>query len=242
MDFLINLDSDIFLFFNSHHNEFFDNFMKLFSGRWIWIPMYACLLLAVVRMFTVRQALAIIMCVALLITLADQTCATFIRPYVERLRPSNPENPLSALTHIVNGYRGGSYGFPSCHAANSFALATFISLVFTNSRLKVAIFLWAIITCYSRVYLGVHYPGDLLVGAIIGAAWGVVCARLLRYIAFSGKKISYAVPSASNKLFSLPSGPIRPLISLANINFRYTDMLGAALAATSLYIAIHSMP
>lgn len=105
------------------------------------------------------------------------------RPSVCRLRPSNPENPLSEMVHIVGGYRGGSYGFPSCHAANSFALASFLTLLFANRKLSLFIFAWAVLNSYSRVYLGVHYPGDLLVGAIIGTAAGLAMAFAAGYVA-----------------------------------------------------------
>lgn len=97
--------------------------------------------------------------------------------------PSNPANPLSEMVHIVGGYRGGSYGFPSCHAANSFALASFLTLLFANRKLSLFIFAWAVLNSYSRVYLGVHYPGDLLVGAIIGTAAGLAMAFAAGYVA-----------------------------------------------------------
>lgn len=168
IDWLNTIDTQVFLALNGLHAPYFDVFMKLFTGKWIWVPMYAAVLFAVVRNYRWRQTLAVLVCVALAITIADQVCATLIRPEVCRLRPSNPENPLSEMVHIVGGYRGGSYGFPSCHAANSFALASFLILLFANRKLSLFIFAWAVLNSYSRVYLGVHYPGDLLVGAIIG--------------------------------------------------------------------------
>ena len=152
---LVNIDTNIFLSINRMHSPFFDYFMSTYSGKWIWVPMY-------------EVALFCLIAVALVITLADQTGATLIRPYVGRLRPANLENPISDMVHIVNGYRGGSYGFPSCHAANTFGLAFFISFLFRKRWLTVFFMGWALLTCYSRIYLGVHYPGDLLVGALIG--------------------------------------------------------------------------
>lgn len=178
IDWLNTIDTQVFLALNGLHAPYFDVFMKLFTGKWIWVPMYAAVLFAVVRNYRWRQTLAVLVCVALAITITDQVCATLIRPEVCRLRPSNPENPLSEMVHIVGGYRGGSYGFPSCHAANSFALASFLTLLFANRKLSLFIFAWAVLNSYSRVYLGVHYPGDLLVGAIIGTAVGLAMALL----------------------------------------------------------------
>lgn len=172
IELLNSLDTQVFLALNGMHAPFFDRFMMLFSGKWIWVPMYCALLMIMLRMLSPRQVLLYLCAIALTITLADQTCATLIRPVVERLRPSNPDNPLSALVHIVNGYRGGAYGFPSCHAANSFALATFASLLLRHRKFSVWILTWAVINSYSRIYLGVHYPGDLIVGGCIGAVWG----------------------------------------------------------------------
>lgn len=183
IDWLNTIDTQAFLALNGLHAPYFDAFMKLFTGKWIWVPMYAAVLFAVVRNYRWRQTLAVLVCVALAITIADQVCATLIRPEVCRLRPSNPENPLSEMVHIVGGYRGGSYGFPSCHAANSFALASFLTLLFANRKLSLFIFAWAVLNSYSRVYLGVHYPGDLLVGAIIGTAAGLAMAFAAGYVA-----------------------------------------------------------
>lgn len=179
---LIDVDTDIFLFFNGMHCTYFDYFMSAYSGKLIWIPMYAALLYVMLRNFSWKVTLFCLIGVALTTTFADQVCATLIRPYVERLRPANLDNPLSAMVHIVNGYRGGSYGFPSCHAANTFGLAFFISFVFRKRWLTFYMMAWALLTCYSRVYLGVHYPGDLLVGAIVGMIGAYLMYRLFKWV------------------------------------------------------------
>lgn len=175
---LNQLDTDIFLFFNSFHNCYSDNFMEMFSGRYIWIPMYVGLLYMMMRRFTPVKLMLMLIGIGLSIILADQICASVLRPIFERLRPSNINNPLSEFTHIVNDYRGGAYGFPSCHAANSFALATFATAMIRHRSFSFFIITWAIINSYSRIYLGVHYPGDLLVGGIIGISIGIACFSL----------------------------------------------------------------
>lgn len=237
LDTLIDIDTSVFLFFNGMHNSFFDSFMMMFSGRFIWVPMYAALLVMVARLFTLRQTIAILIGVALVITMADQTCATLIRPVVERLRPSNPANPLSALVHVINEYRGGSYGFPSCHAANSFALAAFMSMIFANRRFTAAILIWAAVNSYSRIYLGVHYPGDLLVGAAIGTACAAICYALVKLIGYRGRKVAPTCSGDASVIFAIPSGFPLPIVSLQTINFRYTDIFATAAIATTLYIA-----
>lgn len=187
MDFLTNLDTDIFLFFNSMHCEYMDRVMKLSSDRFVWVPMYAALLAALIRTYGWRRACLILLVTIAAITAADQLCATVIRPEVQRLRPANPANPLSALVHVVDGYRGGSYGFPSCHAANTFALVGLMLPLIRNVRFSVVLVFWALLNCYSRIHLGVHYPGDLLVGGIIGMTIGFICYLIVRPAVCSGK-------------------------------------------------------
>ena len=101
IDWLNTIDTQVFLALNGLHAPYFDVFMKLFTGKWIWVPMYAAVLFAVVRNYRWRQTLAVLVCVALAITIADQVCATLIRPEVCRLRPSNPENPLSVSRRFL---------------------------------------------------------------------------------------------------------------------------------------------
>lgn len=202
IDFLNNIDTEIFLFFNSHHTLFLDRFMTLFTGRFIWVPMYAMVLVIMLRALRPRQAMMYIVALVVAIALTDQTCASVIRPLVERLRPSNLENPLSAFTQIVGGYRGGSYGFPSCHAANSFALATFLALTVRRRGFVAFIMGWALVNSYSRLYLGVHYPGDLFVGAIIGSTFAWICYLVVkRFDRTSSRERSEA---AVRPIFMLP--------------------------------------
>ena len=183
IDYLSNLDTQIFLFFNGIHSPFWDYFMTAFTGKIIWVPMYASILFILLRNFHWKTALGYVIAIALIITFADQMCSSMIRPYVCRLRPSNLESPISDLVYIVNGKRGGSYGFPSCHASNSFALAVYVIYVFRKRWLSLFIILWALTNCYTRIYIGVHYPGDLLVGGIIGGlgAWGI-CALVHKFL------------------------------------------------------------
>lgn len=180
---LIDIDQSLLLYLNSLHCPFGDYFMSTFSGKIIWVPMYASILYILLKNFHWKVTLYCLVAIALTITFADQVCATLIRPVVERLRPSNLENPISEFVHIVNDKRGGSYGFPSCHASNSFGLAGFIVLLFRKRWLSIFICVWAAINCYSRIYLGVHYPGDLLAGIIVG-----LCGAVLMYYLF--KKVS----------------------------------------------------
>lgn len=201
------IDSQLLLLANSCHTEWADQFMMMFSGRFIWIPMYLALAFIVLRHFPVKKALIVLVGVGVAITLADQTCATLIRPVVGRLRPSNLENPLSAFVTVVNGYRGGSYGFPSCHAANSFALIAFMMLVVPKRRLAAFLLVWAIVNSYSRLYLGVHYPGDLLVGAVVGTLAGVVTALAVRRL------VGMPLPrlSSADEVLKSHPGPVRLL-------------------------------
>lgn len=164
----VRVDTDLFFSINRMHNTFFDYFMSSYSGKWVWVPMYVAIWYVMLRNFSWKVAVLGLVAVALTTVFADQVCATLIRPYVERMRPSNLQNPISEMVHIVNNHRGGRYGFPSCHAANTFGLAFFLFFLFRKRALTLFIMAWAVLTCYSRVYLGVHYPGDLLAGSIVG--------------------------------------------------------------------------
>lgn len=175
IDWLNNIDTETFLSLNSFRWNFADTFFVLFSGKWIWIPMYASILYVLFRDFGWKQAILMAVCVAAAITLADQIGNSVMRPFFERPRPANEDSPIADLAIYVEGHKpGGHYGFPSCHAANTFALASLISLWIRRRALTVFLFLWALITCYSRIYLAAHYPGDLFVGALLGIAISIL--------------------------------------------------------------------
>lgn len=179
---LSDIDARLLLIVNGAHSPFFDSVMWCISGRWIWVPFYAVLAYLLFRRMSWKRASICLVTIGLIILAADQTCATLIRPEIGRLRPANLNNPLSSFVHVVNGYRGGRYGFPSCHAANTFALTVFMSLVIRHKWFTVMMFSWAFIVSYSRMYLGVHYFGDLFCGATIGSLFAVLFYYLQNYL------------------------------------------------------------
>lgn len=179
---LMETDQTVFLYLNGLYTSFGDYFMSSFSGKVIWAPMYASVLYVLLKNADWKVALYCLIAIVLTITFANQACATFIRPAVARLRPCSPDNPISELVHLVNGKRSGSFSFPSCHAANSFGLAFMLMYLFRNRWLTAFILIWAVINSYSRIYLGVHYPTDLLAGAIVGATGATLMYLLLRKI------------------------------------------------------------
>ena len=182
---IIQLDHDILLFVNSLHCTFFDYFMKACSDKLVWTPFYVALFVLFLRTFGWRKACYALLAIALTILLTDQLTASLIRPVVARLRPANLDNPLSAMVHVVDGYRGGAYGFPSSHAANTAGLTFFVIQVFRKRAMLWLMVGWMLLVCYSRMYLGVHFLGDILVGIIIGAVIGTLMARV--FLAISSK-------------------------------------------------------
>jgi len=173
-----DIDSKLLLTINGCHNELSDTVMFLFSDKILWIPLYIMLFVALSRSCSRQNLILWMIALVLCIVMTDQLTSDLLKPMVGRMRPSNPDNPLSAYVHIVFGYRGGAKGFPSSHAANTAGLAFF--WLYTTHRKTIGSLLcvWMLMVSYSRMYLGVHYPSDILVGLLIG----FFCARLMAWL------------------------------------------------------------
>ncbi|MCU4177332.1 phosphatase PAP2 family protein [Carboxylicivirga sp. N1Y90] len=170
MDAIIALDKELLLFLNSFFNHFWDHFFWLFTSKEIWVPLYVTIAYVIFKNHGLKGFVTMIF-IGLLITLCDQISTNVFKEGFERLRPSHDED-LKYLVHLINGKRGGLYGFVSSHATNSFGLAMFTSLLFRNKTYTWVIFIWASINAYSRIYMGVHFPGDILGGLLLGLILG----------------------------------------------------------------------
>jgi undecaprenyl-diphosphatase len=170
---LEHLDQQLFLFLNSLNSPFFDQVMYAISGKVIWAPLYLAILIWIGVKYKKRFPV-ILLFIILAVILADQGSVQLFKNVFHRLRPCY-EPSLKDLVHLVNGKCGGLYGFVSSHATNSFNVAL-LSLLFIKKRwYTISIIAWASVISYSRIYLGVHYPGDVICGAMLGAliGWGV---------------------------------------------------------------------
>ena len=165
---LINIDTSITLYLNSLHNSLFDSIMLFVSGKLSWVPLYLVLMFfAYKKTKNIKVFLFFLVSIALLVTIADQSSVHLFKNVFERLRPCHCEQIRNSI-HIVNNHCGGQFGFVSSHATNMFALAIFLSLFFKNKTVTILLVAWATLVAYSRIYLGVHYLGDVLGGAILG--------------------------------------------------------------------------
>lgn len=175
-----NFDHHLLLWLNGHHNETMDGIMVFISGKFQWIPLYALLLYFIIKKYG-KQTVWILLGAALTITLADQISVHFFKEVFQRYRPCHNLD-FGYLVHTVNNKCGGKYGFVSSHAANSFAIATYVGFLLKRNSSKlplVLLLLWAAVVSYSRIYLGVHYPGDVAVGGLLGILIGFFVYRIL---------------------------------------------------------------
>lgn len=180
MNAINNLDHELFLFLNGLHVGWLDPVMTFISSEMGWIPFYVILLYLVFKKLGWKGLLFVVIGVVVLITCSDQLSSHVFKPVFHRFRPCH--DPLiQDLVHLPNGHCGGQYGFISSHACNTFALAYFITLIMKRFCKKIGLlmFIWAALVSYSRIYMGVHFPGDVLCGAAVGMILGFGIGHLL---------------------------------------------------------------
>lgn len=170
MNTILGWDEKMLLWLNTGQSVFWDHWIWILTNGLTWIPLYMAIVWVIIEKMDSMQEIGLaigggILCVLL----ADLMADGIVKPWVSRYRPSH--NPiLKYVVHIVRGERGGLYGFFSAHAANTMALASFFSLIFRNKIISAILILWSLLNCYTRMYLGLHYPLDIFVGLL----WGVI--------------------------------------------------------------------
>lgn len=182
METITNIDSDLFLFLNGLHADWLDKVMIAITQMWVWIPLYLLLIYWTVKQYG-KRCWWVFLAVGVVVLCSDQLSAHVCKPLFQRLRPCYNPN-LQDLIYLPKGMAGGRYGFVSSHATNTFAVAAFLTGALRKNRnwIGIVLYLWAFISSYSRIYLGFHYPGDILCGALLGILIGLMLWKVFQLI------------------------------------------------------------
>lgn len=214
-------ERDLFFALNGSDSTFWDNAMWAFTGRFIWLPIMLLILFLFFYKTPRKEAFWALLFFILLFIVCDQVSSSIFKPLFQRFRPTHHPD-FENLVDIVNGYRGGQYGFISGHATNSFGVAVFLSLLYRYRWLTLSLIFWALINSYSRVYLGVHFVSDIIAGALIGS---LIAFALYELYACTRYKF-YAIPAVEKRT------PIYPA--------KHARILGIAIFFYIIFIAIFS--
>ena len=196
-------DRDLLTTINFDGPTGYDFFWAMYTDKWTWIPFMLVVVYCLLRPGNWRHRLLMVGSVALLFVLSDFVVSSFIKNIICRPRPSHDPAVMNLLSY-VNDYRGGAYGFPSNHASNGFAAATFLALLMRNRWVTLSAFLWAIGSCYSRMYMGVHYPTDILCGAMLGIVFAIIIFFLYKKAAKRLALPPHRDIYVSKKLLAIP--------------------------------------
>ena len=182
METLSQYDSDLFLYLNGLHVDWMDKVMVLITNMWVWFPLYLLLIYWTMKQYG-RRCWWVFFAVGLVVLCTDQLASHVCKPLFQRLRPCY-NTDFQYLIYLPKGLAGGRYGFVSSHAANTFGVATFLTPVLKKYRpwMAIVLFLWAVISSYSRIYIGFHYPGDILCGALLGTLIGLIFWKLFQLV------------------------------------------------------------
>ncbi|WP_027455359.1 phosphatase PAP2 family protein [Xylanibacter brevis] len=185
---LIDIDRQLLLSVNGSESLFIDGLAKTLTTAGTWIPLYLSLFYIVLKNNdSIQKILLILGGAGLCVFLAGTLNDVFMKPFVMRWRPTH-DDVIGQYVDVVNGYRGGKYGFFSSHAANTFSIAVFFALLTKSRILSITLFTWSFINCWTRLYLGVHFPGDIL----CGLCWGGIVGLSIGFIYFRVKKQLYS--------------------------------------------------
>lgn len=175
LDKIIQYDKELLVYLNSFGNENWDSFWMTITNQFSWIPLYVLFLALILKALGWKKGLALMVFTALLITFSDQL-TVFIKNYTERLRP-NRDPQINEIIRIIKN--NTSFSFVSGHATTSTAVSFFMHLTLKKYyKYTIFFFIWPILFAYSRIYIGVHFPIDVTLGAILGLLIGFVFYRL----------------------------------------------------------------
>lgn len=223
LDSIVQWDRNAMVLLNmgESHSPFWDNFFWMISDILVWLPVMLIFFYVVVKNKR-KESIFIFLSVILVFLLCDQLSSSVMKPLIARPRPSRDPAVMDMLSY-VREYKGGLFGFPSSHAANSFGFCMLSSLLLRYRPYTVISFCWAALCAYSRIYLGVHFPLDILCGTILGLLMGYLSYRVYLYLRkrFPVNQTHYAVSGATTSSGYLQSDINLLIIVLLVILFTF---------------------